>query len=137
MSRNQDSRSAAAGSGAGDGVFDGSMMQARPYSRGSRPGSEELVELRSAITRRDGAAFLHTAAGFVNEHRRHARRWDLAAIGRDLNGRVALYVGGSDEDAHEHRQIPATRECVPKAEVLTFPGHPLAQRSATSPPATA
>ena len=33
-----------------------------------------------------------------------------------------LYVGGSDEDPYEHRQIPATRERVPRAEVLTFPG---------------
>ncbi len=121
--REQDCRSVAAGSGAGDGGFDGSMMQAL-HSRSYRPGPEKLVELRSAITRRDGAAFLHNAAGFVKEHRRHAQRWDLAAIGRDLSGTVALYVGVSDEDAYEHRQIPATRECVPQAEVLTFPGHP-------------
>jgi hypothetical protein len=35
----------------------------------------ELAELPSAITRRDGAALLHTAAGFVSEHRRIAQRW--------------------------------------------------------------
>jgi pimeloyl-ACP methyl ester carboxylesterase len=103
-------------------VFDASMMQARLYSRSYRPTPEELAELRSAITRRDGAAFLHNAAGFVTEHRRHAQRWDLAAIARDLDGSAALYVGGSDEDPYEHRQIPATRERVPQAEVLTFPG---------------
>ena len=103
-------------------VFDASMMQARLYSRGYRPAPAELAELRSAITRRDGAAFLHNAAGFVGEHRRHAQRWDLAAIARDLDGTVALYVGGSDEDPYEHRQIQATRERVPGAEVLTFPG---------------
>jgi pimeloyl-ACP methyl ester carboxylesterase len=103
-------------------VFDASMMQARLYSRSYRAAPEELAELRSAITRRDGAAFLHNAAGFVNEHRRHEQRWDLAAIARDLDGTVALYVGGSDEDPYEHRQIQATRERVPEAEVLTFPG---------------
>jgi pimeloyl-ACP methyl ester carboxylesterase len=103
-------------------VFDASMMQARMYSRSYRPAPEELAELRSAITRRDGAAFLHNAAGFVSEHRRHAQRWDLAAIARDLDGTVALYVGGSDEDPYEHRQIQATRERVPQAEILTFPG---------------
>ena len=103
-------------------VFDASMMQARLYSRSYRPAPEELAELRSAITRRDGAAFLHNAAGFVSEHRRHAQRWDLAAIARDLDGTVALYVGGSDEDPYEHRQIQATRERVAGAEVLTFPG---------------
>jgi pimeloyl-ACP methyl ester carboxylesterase len=103
-------------------VFATAMVQARMYSRGYRPAPEELAELWSAVTRRDGAAFMHNAAGFVGEHRRHARRWDLAAIARDLDGTVDLYVGGSDEDPYEHRQIPATRERVPQAEVLTFPG---------------
>jgi pimeloyl-ACP methyl ester carboxylesterase len=103
-------------------VFATAMVQARMYSRGYHPAPEELAELWSAVTRRDGAAFMHNAAGFVGEHRRHARRWDLAAIARDLDGTVDLYVGGSDEDPYEHRQIQATRERVPQAEVLTFPG---------------
>ena len=103
-------------------VFEATILQARLYSRGYRPAPAELAELRSAITRRDGAAFLHNAAGFVSEHRRNARRWDLAAIARDLDGTVVLYVGGSDEDPYEHRQIPAVRERVPQAEILTFPG---------------
>jgi pimeloyl-ACP methyl ester carboxylesterase len=103
-------------------VFDATILQARLYSRGYHPAPAELAELRSAITRRDGAAFLHRAAGFTAEHRRHARRWDLAAIARDLGGTVALYVGASDEDPYEHRQIQAARERVPQAEILTFPG---------------
>ncbi len=103
-------------------VFDTAMLRARLYSRGYRPTSAELADLRTAITRRDGAAFLHNAAGFVTEHRRHAQRWDLAAIARDLHGAVAFYIGGSDEDPYEHRQIQATRERVPGADVLTFPG---------------
>lgn len=103
-------------------VFATAMMQARMYSRGYRPAPAELTELWSAVTRRDGAAFLHNAAGFVGEHRRHAQRWDLAAIARDLDGTVAFYVGGSDEDPYEHRQIPAARERLPQADVLTFPG---------------
>jgi pimeloyl-ACP methyl ester carboxylesterase len=102
--------------------LDKSLIRARMYARGYRPTPEELAELRSAILRRDGAAFMHNAAGFVGEHHRNAQRWDLAAIARELDGTVALYVGGSDEDAYEHRQIPATRERVPDAEVLTFPG---------------
>jgi pimeloyl-ACP methyl ester carboxylesterase len=69
------------------------------------------------------AAFVHNAAGFTVEHRRrHAQRWDLAAIARELGGTVALYVGGSDEDRYEHRQVQATRQRVPEAEILTFPG---------------
>jgi pimeloyl-ACP methyl ester carboxylesterase len=103
-------------------AFDAGWKRARMYSPSYHPTPAELVELRSAITRRDGAAFAHDAAGFVAEHRRHAQRWDLAGITRDLDGTVALYVGGSDEDPYEHRQIQATRERVPRAEVLTFPG---------------
>jgi pimeloyl-ACP methyl ester carboxylesterase len=134
-------------------VFDATILQARMYSRGYHPAPAELAELRSAITRRDGAAFLHRAAGFTAEHRRHARRWDLASIARDLGGTVALYVGGSDQDLYEHRQIQATRERVPQAEILTFPGghlttseHPdllaaairdIAERHGVGTPATA
>jgi pimeloyl-ACP methyl ester carboxylesterase len=102
--------------------FDAGWKRAHMYSRSYRPAPEELGEVWSAITRRDGAAFAHNAAGFVGEHRRNAQRWDLAAIARALHGTVALYVGGSDEDAYEHRQIQATRDRVPEANVLTFPG---------------
>ena len=103
-------------------AFPAGWKQARMYSRSYHPTPDELTELWSAITRRDGAAFVHNAAGFVGEHHRHADRWDLAAIAQDLHGTVALYVGGSDEDPYEHRQIPATRQRVPQVEVLTFPG---------------
>jgi pimeloyl-ACP methyl ester carboxylesterase len=103
-------------------VFDATILRARLYARSYRPVPAELAELRAAITRRDGAAFLHNAAGFVSEHRRFAQRWDLAPIARELDGTVALYVGGSDADAYEHRQFRAARERVPQAEILTFPG---------------
>jgi pimeloyl-ACP methyl ester carboxylesterase len=103
-------------------AFETGWKRARMYSRGYRPAPGELAELWSAMTRRDGAAFLHNAAGFVGEHRRHADRWDLAAIAHELDGAVALYIGGSDEDPYEHKQIPAARERVPGAEILTFPG---------------
>jgi pimeloyl-ACP methyl ester carboxylesterase len=102
--------------------FGTGWKQARMYSRSYHPTPEELAELWSAITRRDGAAFAHNAAGFVAEHRRNADRWDLAAIARDAGGTVALYIGGSDEDPYEHRQVAATRERVPQAEILAFPG---------------
>jgi pimeloyl-ACP methyl ester carboxylesterase len=103
-------------------VFDATILRARLYSRDYRPTLAQLAELRSAITRRDGAALLHRAAGFTVEHRHHAQRWDLAAIARDLGNSVTLYVGGSDQDPYEHRQLQAARERVPQAEILTFPG---------------
>jgi pimeloyl-ACP methyl ester carboxylesterase len=103
-------------------AFETGLKQARLYSRSYDPSPAELAEIWSAITRRDGAAFNHNAAGFVAEHRRNARRWDLGAIAGNLNGAVALYVGGSTEDPYEHRQVSAARERVPEAEIVTFPG---------------
>jgi pimeloyl-ACP methyl ester carboxylesterase len=103
-------------------AFAADMVRARMYAAGHRRDPAGLTEMWSAITRRNGAAFAHNAAGFVAEHRRHAGRWDLAAIARDAGDTVAFYVGGSDEDPYEHRQIPAARERVPQAEILTFPG---------------
>ena len=76
--------------------FDTGWQQARMYSRSYRPTPEELAELWSAITRRDGAAFAHNAAGFIGEHRRHAQRWDLAAIG-DIAARHSV---GTPAAAH-------------------------------------
>jgi pimeloyl-ACP methyl ester carboxylesterase len=99
-----------------------SMRRAKMYSRRYRPTQEELAQMWSAITRRDGAAFAHNAAGFLAEHGQNADRWDLAAIDRELDGTVALYVGGSEQDAYEHRQLPATRSRAPRVPVLTFPG---------------
>ena len=134
-------------------AFDAGWKRARLYSRSYHPAPAELAELRSAITRRDGAAFVHNAAGFTAEHRRHAQRWDLAAIAGGLDGTVALYVGGSEQDPYEHRQITATRERVPQARIQAFPGghlttseHPgllaaaisdIAARHGVSTPATA
>ena len=92
------------------------------YSRDYHPSQTELVELWSALVRRGGARFLHDGAGFVKEHRRNATRWNLAAIARELNGTVPLYVGGSDEDPYEHHQLTAARERVPEAQIITFPG---------------
>src|SRR6266568_2399031 len=40
-------------------VFGTAMTQAQMYSRGYRPAPGELAEMWSAVTRRDGAAFLH------------------------------------------------------------------------------
>ncbi|HEY1569694.1 MAG TPA: alpha/beta hydrolase [Pseudonocardiaceae bacterium] len=103
-------------------VFDETMLRSRLYSRDYHPAPAQIAEFREAVTRRDGAAFLHNAAGFVVEHRRHARRWDLAAIARDLDGTVAIHIGGSEQDPYEHRQLRAARQRVPEAEIRTFPG---------------
>jgi pimeloyl-ACP methyl ester carboxylesterase len=84
----------------------------------------ELADLSEAIRRRGGAAFMHRAAGFVEEHRRNPERWDLAAIVRDLGDTVAFHIAGSEEDPFEPRQITAARKRLAPlgVEIEWFPG---------------
>src|SRR5258708_2294260 len=101
-------------------VFDATILQSRLYSPGYPPSPAELAQPRSAITRPDGAALLHRAPGFTAEHRRHARRWDLAGIARDLDGTVALSVGATEQDPYHHRPIHPTPHRPPPAQILTL-----------------
>jgi pimeloyl-ACP methyl ester carboxylesterase len=90
-------------------VFRSIMRSARMYSPGYGVTDAELDELYDAITRRDGAAFLHLAAGFVGEHKAHAQRWDLARLYRALRDSVSFCIAGSEEDRYEPKQIVAAR----------------------------
>lgn len=90
-------------------LFRSILRSARMYSPGYGVTDAELDELYDAITRRDGAAFLHLAAGFVAEHKAHARRWDFARLYRSLRDSVSFCIAGSAEDPYEPKQIVAAR----------------------------
>jgi pimeloyl-ACP methyl ester carboxylesterase len=106
------------------GVLEATLRAAKLFSPSYAVSAAELAELSDAIRRRGGAAFMHRAAGFVDEHRRNAERWDLAAIVRDLRDTVDFHVAGSEEDPFEPRQITAARERLAPlgVEIELFPG---------------
>jgi pimeloyl-ACP methyl ester carboxylesterase len=106
------------------GVFEATLRAAKLFSPSYELSPAELADLRDAIIRRGGAAFMHRAAGFVDEHRRNAERWDFAAIVRELGNAVAFHVAGSEEDPFEPRQIVAARERLAPfgVDIRTFPG---------------
>lgn len=106
------------------GVFDATLRAAKLFSPSYSVSAGEIADLRDAILRRNGAAFMHRAAGFVAEHRRNAERWDLAAIVRELGSTVAFHIAGSEEDPFEFRQIVAARERLAPfgVDIRTFPG---------------
>jgi pimeloyl-ACP methyl ester carboxylesterase len=54
------------------------------FSRSYRVSAAELEQAYEAIRRRDGVRVLPATAGFVDEHREHAARWDLARIAAEL-----------------------------------------------------
>ena len=90
-------------------LFRSIMRGARMYAPEYAVTDAELDELFDAITRRDGAAFLPLAAGFVAEHRAHARRWDFARLYHALRDSVAFCIVGSEEDPYEPKQMVAAR----------------------------
>lgn len=90
-------------------LFESIMRNAKLYAPEYGVTDAELLELYDAITRRDGAAFLHLAAGFVAEHKAHATRWDFARLYRALHDSVSFCIAGSEEDPYEPKQIVAAR----------------------------
>lgn len=72
--------------------------------------SEELREFYKAISRRKGAAFMSNAAGFVDEHKAHADRWDLRRVFLASRDSVSFHLVGSEGDPFEPNQIVKARE---------------------------
>ena len=70
----------------------------------------ELDELFSAIGRRNGVFVLSKSAGFVDQHKRNAARWDLGRLFHALKDSVSFHIVGSEEDPFEWRQAVAARE---------------------------
>jgi pimeloyl-ACP methyl ester carboxylesterase len=97
------------------------------FSRSYRVTATEVEQAYRAISRRDGVRALHATAAFVDEHREHATRWDLAGIVAELGGAVPIHVVGSREDRFEGRQLHLARERLSTAVRSTeLPGGHLA-----------
>jgi pimeloyl-ACP methyl ester carboxylesterase len=97
------------------------------FSRSYRVTAAEVEQAYRAISRRDGVRVLPATARFVDEHREHAARWNLARIAAELEGGVRLHVVGSSEDRFEARQLRLARERLGDAvESTELPGGHLA-----------
>jgi pimeloyl-ACP methyl ester carboxylesterase len=97
------------------------------FSRSYRVTATELEQAYRAISRRDGVRALHATAAFVDEHRKHAARWDLGRIVAELGEAVPIHVVGSREDRFEGRQLHLARERLGDAvESTELPGGHLA-----------
>jgi pimeloyl-ACP methyl ester carboxylesterase len=97
------------------------------FSRSYRVTTAEIEQGHQAISRRDGVRVLPATAGYVDEHREHAGRWDLARIAAELRGAVRFHVVGSSEDRFEARQLRLARERLGEAvECTELPGGHLA-----------
>ena len=94
-------------------VFDRMLMPlfGKEY-RASKLTKVELREMESAIRLHKGTSFLSNAAGFVDEHKQNADRWNLEKIYvhyAQYEG-ITLHLVGSVEDPFEHRQIDLAKQ---------------------------
>jgi pimeloyl-ACP methyl ester carboxylesterase len=97
------------------------------FSRSYRVTTAEIEQAYQAIRRHDGVRVLPATAAYVDEHREHAARWDLARIAAELGGAVPIHVVGSSEDRFEARQLLLARERLGDAvESTQLPGGHLA-----------
>jgi pimeloyl-ACP methyl ester carboxylesterase len=80
------------------------------WSKEYNVSSEELGEYYEAITRRNGAAFMSNGAGFVDEHKANADRWDLRRVFLASHEIVSFHLVGSEGDPFEPNQIVKSRE---------------------------
>jgi hypothetical protein len=97
------------------------------FSRSYRVSAAEVEQAYRAISRHDGVRVLPATAGYVDVHREHPGRWDLARIVAELGGAVRLHIVGSSEDRFEARQLHLARERLGDAvESTELPGGHLA-----------
>lgn len=86
------------------------LRASRMWSRGYRVSDEEVGDMYDVLARHDGMRFLHDGAGFVDEHKRNAARWDLARLTAALGPELTWDIAGSALDPFEPRQIRAARQ---------------------------
>ncbi|HLZ00824.1 MAG TPA: alpha/beta hydrolase [Bradyrhizobium sp.] len=65
----------------------------------------EVRTVLDALNRHDGAFYLGAAAGFAADHRAQGERLDFGRLFMAWREHFPFLVGGSDDDAFEHRQV--------------------------------
>jgi pimeloyl-ACP methyl ester carboxylesterase len=81
------------------------LMTRVMWSRSYRVTDAEVREVLNAITRHDGGFYLGAAAGFAADHKAQGERLDFGQLFKAYRDEMPFIVGGSSEDAFEHRQI--------------------------------
>ena len=81
------------------------LMTRVMWSKSYRVTDAEVREMLNAIARHDGGFYLGAAAGFAADHKAQGERLDFGQLFEAYRGQMPFMVGGSTEDAFEHRQI--------------------------------
>jgi pimeloyl-ACP methyl ester carboxylesterase len=76
------------------------------------------------MSRHDGLFYLAAGAGFVADHKAQGDRLDFGRLFKAYRDQYPFFVGGSDEDPFEHRQVDLARERLGKLglQIERLPG---------------
>ena len=101
-----------------------SQMMQGLWSKKYQVSKAELGEVFEVITRRNGAAFMSNAAGFVDEHQANAERWNLSRVFKATYPDVSFHILGSKEDQFEPNQVKLAQERLSayKPDIRLLPG---------------
>lgn len=100
------------------------LMMKDLWSKEYGISKEELAEIHNAVGRRNGALFMSDAAGFVDEHLRNAKRWNLQRVFTKTYPHVKYMVAGSEKDQFEYKQVVKAKKLLEHLglPVKMFPG---------------
>ena len=98
----------------------GGAMWSRRFAGRTAAGRRVYESLR----RRGGFSYLSRAAGFAADHKQQGERLDFGRLFMAWRHRFPMLVGGSDDDAFEHRQIDLAEQRLRQfgLEIARLPG---------------
>lgn len=98
----------------------GGAMWSRRFA-GRTAGGRRVYE---SLRRHDGFSYLSRAAGFAADHRQQGERLDFGRLFMAWRDRFPMLVGGSDDDAFEHRQLDLAEQRLQRfgLEIARLPG---------------
>ncbi len=98
----------------------GGVMWSRRFAGRIVAGRRVYESLR----RRDGMSYLSRAAGFAADHKAQGERLDFGRLYLAWRDRVPFLIGGSADDAFEHRQVDLAERRLARfgLEIVRLPG---------------
>ena len=100
------------------------MMTRVMWSKNYKVTDAEVRKVYNAIKRRDGGFYLGAAAGFAADHKAQGDRLDFGRLFLAWRDRFPFLVGGSEDDAFEHRQVDLAEQRLARfgLEIARLPG---------------
>jgi pimeloyl-ACP methyl ester carboxylesterase len=100
------------------------LMTRVMWSKGYKLTDAEVRRVYNAINRHDGGFYLAAAAGFAADHKAQGERLDFGRLFLAWRDRFPFLIGGSADDAFEHRQVDLAEQRLARfgLQIVRLPG---------------